>query len=127
MSDEPVRAVTRESETNMTLYKQFTQAIMMLPEDSVPDAVDATEGLFVRLSAHHGMDHVFVPFVEAGRPTDPILEVFDGHTFGEIAEVMRQLRHGLANTLVRRGVPEDAVRELREGGVRPDGRRDETG
>jgi hypothetical protein len=107
-----------------TLYEQFTQALSALPEDRVPDAVDAAEGLFARLSEHHGMDHVFVPFVEEGRPTDPILAVFDGHTFGEIAEALSQLRHGLADTLVRGGASEDAVRELREGG--PDGRRGET-
>jgi len=110
----------------MTLYEQFTRAVMMLPEDRVPDAIDAAERLFARLSGHHGMDHVFVPFVDTGRPTDPILAVFDGHTFREIAEVMRQLGHGLADTLVHRGVPEDAVRELREGGVQPDGRRGDT-
>jgi hypothetical protein len=110
----------------MTLYERFTRALRMLPEDRVPDAVDATEGLFIRLSRHHGMDHVFVPFVEEGRPTDPILAVFDGHTFGEIAQVMSQLRHGLADTLVRVGASEVAVRELREGGVPPDGRWGET-
>ena len=104
----------------MTLYEQFTQALSALPEDRVPDAVDAAEGLFVRLSEHHAMDHVFAPFVVAGRPTDA-----DGHTFREIAEVMSQLRHGLADTLVQRGSPEDAVRELREGGVQLDGRRGE--
>lgn len=109
-----------------TLYEQFTQAVMTLPEGRVPGAIDAAEGLFARLSGHHGMDHVFTPFVETERPADPILAVFDGHTFREIAQVMSQLRHGLADTLVRVGASEDAVRELREGGVRPDGRRGET-
>jgi hypothetical protein len=110
----------------MSLYDEFSSAMMSLPEDRRPDAIDAAEGLVIRLSRHHGMDAVFAPWAEAGRPTDPILRVFEGHTFRELVGVMTRLRGELADELVRGGASDDDVRELREGGVRADGRRGET-
>jgi hypothetical protein len=110
------------SQTNMTLYAQFASAVMSLPADDLVLALDYVETVFLRASRDHGPDAAFPPHVERGVPADRLFQVFAGRTLVEVAAVMTQLRGEFADELVRRGASEAEVRELREGGARPDGR-----
>ena len=107
------------SQTNMTLYAQFSTAIMSLPGNELPHALDYVETVFLRAIRDYGRDAMFPPHTERGVPADRLFEVFQGRTLSEVAAVMTQLRAELADALVRNGAPEDAVRELREGGAHP--------
>jgi|HubBroStandDraft_4_1064222.scaffolds.fasta_scaffold108722_2 hypothetical protein len=109
-----------------TLYEQFSHAVMALPAHELPLALDYVETVFLRASRDHGPDAMFPRYIERELPADRLFHVFEGRTLGEVAEVMSKLRHELADELARHGAPEDAVRELREGRRRPDGRRGET-
>jgi hypothetical protein len=115
------------SDISQTLFEQFSAAARSLPEHEIPDAIDAADHVFLGALRDHGMETVFPPFVVTGRPVDRVLAVFQGHTLGEVADVMRRLRHELAEAVVRGGAPEDVVRELRDGGPWPDGQRGDTG
>lgn len=101
------------------LYALFKKAIESLPPGDLPRALHRAEHVADQAVRDHGMDALFPRRVENGHPADRLLHVFDGHTVGEVADVMAQLRGELADELARSGAPADAVRELREGGIRP--------
>jgi hypothetical protein len=100
----------------MSLYDEFASAIMSLPGTELPLALDSVETVFLRAIRDHGPDTVFPRHIERGLPADRLFEVLRGCTLAEVGNVMSRLRHELADELARHGAPEDAVRELREGG-----------
>ncbi len=105
---------------SQTLYEKFSTAIKTLPEDDMIGAIAFAES-FVNGACHKWTMDTVIPLVEMGRPSDPLVQVFDGHTVREAAAVMTQLRGEFADEMARRGAPADEVREIREGGARVDG------
>jgi hypothetical protein len=101
------------------LYDEFSQIIASFSGVDLPDAIDGSEHAINRARQHHAMDVAFPESVAADRPADRILEVFSGHTLGEVVAVWARFRSELADELVRRGTEPDIVHELREGGPRP--------
>jgi hypothetical protein len=109
---------TRGTNMDSSLFDRFATALLSLPDDDMPDALERAEDTFNRAVRDHGMAAVFPTHAESGRPVDRVLGLFEGRTLAEVSGVMRRLRDKLADELVRRGAPADGVREIREGGPR---------
>jgi hypothetical protein len=99
---------------NKTLYEQFSIALLTLPETEVPDALEFAEDAITRRCRRLPMNAAFeVSSTVEDLPPGRLLRVFEGRRLSEVVEVIRQLRHEIADAMARRGASPETVRELR--------------
>jgi hypothetical protein len=105
---------------NDDLYARFSAALRALPETDPLATLDRVCHTIEQACRATTGDAVFVPVGLTGHPEDAVLRVLAGRRVHELGEVLAQLRGELADELAKRGAEPDVVRELREGGPRPD-------
>jgi len=105
---------------NDELYVRFSTVLGAIPEADLLATLARVEHAIDQACRTAEADAVFVPIGMTGQPVDSVLRVLTGRRVRELGEVWTRLRGELADALVKRGAEPDVVRELRDGGPRPD-------
>lgn len=105
---------------NDDLYARFSAALRALPETDLLATFNRVVHVIEQACRKTTGDAVFVPVGMTGQPVEAVLRVLAGRRVRELGDVLAQLRGELADELAKRGAEPDLVREIREGGPRPD-------